>query len=71
MKVYIANNPKLVSLSGANATLAAPGALQRVGGQLVIGGNTLLTSLAGLENLQEVGGPVSCIISCLHIRAEG
>ena len=58
-QVYIANNPKLVSLAGANATLARPGTLTSIGGQLVIGGNTLLTSLAGLENLREVGGPVS------------
>ena len=59
MQVYIANNPKLVSLAGANATTAVPGKLESVGGQLVIGGNTLMTSLAGLENLKEVGGPVS------------
>ncbi len=59
--MYIANNPKLVSLAGANATTAMPGTLENVGGQLVIGGNTLMTSLAGLENLKEVGGQASLL----------
>lgn len=60
MQVYIANNPVMRSLSGANASTPSlgPGSLRRVGGQLVIGGNSMLTSLAGLENLEYVGGPV-------------
>lgn len=48
-----------MSLAGANATLAVPGSLTTVGGQLVIGGNVALSSLAGLENLKTVGGPVT------------
>lgn len=59
MQVYIANNPQLRGLAGGNATTAKPGTLRRIGNQLVIGGNPFLTSLSGLENLEDVEGPVS------------
>ena len=59
LQVYIANNPSLVSLAGANTSTAAAGTLKTVGKQLTIGGNPALTSLAGLESLEYVGGTVS------------
>lgn len=70
VQVYIANNQQLLSLAGDNATTARPGALKTIGGQLIIGNNPAMTALAGLEQLEHVGGPVSIPCQFLVTRFE-
>lgn len=59
--MYIANNAELIDLRG-NSTHLGVGSLAYVGKAITIGGNPNLTSLAGLESLDEVGGAVSLFL---------